>query len=233
MITAPDGNRPVQRSQQELDALWERDFEVDLNAEVPTVLVVHALTADAAAGEEEAGGNRSLVPDAIDTKSTRVLCFNTRSCYGSYGPMIRLPSLVRPCPRWTRLARRSDYQWDQARAIIRALDALNITRVDRVFGGSIGGMICFALQVLQPERFRALTVIGTDTRATPWVIGWNQVGRQAILNDPEQGLNLARQLAHLSYRAIPSEIRQSRDTQQMFGPSTVLHGSYLAITARS
>ena len=114
MITAPDGNRPVQRSQQELDALWERDFEVDLNAEVPTVLVVHALTADAAAGEEGGWWEPVIGPGrAIDTKSTRVLCFNNLgSCYGSYGPDD--PGFPRwsEYPRWTRLARRSDYQPD-------------------------------------------------------------------------------------------------------------------------
>lgn len=234
-VSNPSPQVPIRRSASELRSLWSSPFDARLDPSIPTVLVVHALTADAVAGGEDGWWEPVIGPGrAIDTETTRVLCFNNLgSCYGSFGPDD--PGF----PRW------SEYQsggpgwrgvpitsWDQARAILRALDTLGVTQVERAFGGSIGGMITFALQALQPTRFQALSVIGTDSRATPWVIGWNQVGREAILADPDGGLNLARQLAHLSYRANPGlEMRQARQTAgarpwSVFRPYAM--GSYLA-----
>jgi homoserine O-acetyltransferase len=99
--------------------------------------------------------------------------------------------------------------WDQARAILQALDALGIERVSLVTGGSLGGMIVLCLAVLAPERFERIAPIAASTEASTWVTGWNHVARQALLLDPDfpeapaRGLELARQLATLTYRAEP------------------------------
>ncbi|MFY0529070.1 alpha/beta fold hydrolase [Archangium gephyra] len=99
--------------------------------------------------------------------------------------------------------------WDQARAILQALDALGIERLSLVVGGSLGGMIVLCLAVLAPERFERICPIAAAEEASPWVVGWNHVARQALLLDPEfpeapaRGLELARQLAMLTYRAEP------------------------------
>ena len=107
----------------------------------------------------------------------------------------RLPATVTP--------------WDQARAILQALDALGIEKVSLVTGGSLGGMIVLCLAVLAPERFERMAPIAAAEKASTWVVGWNHVARQALLLDPgfpeapARGLELARQLAMITYRAEP------------------------------
>jgi len=87
------------------------------------------------------------------------------------------------------------------------LDALGLERISLVTGGSLGGMIVLCLAVLAPERFERICPIAAAEEASPWVVGWNHVARQALLLDPEfpeapaRGLELARQLAMLTYRA--------------------------------
>lgn len=187
----------------------------------PVVLVVHALTADAHVDAWWPGVVG--VGRALDPRTHHLLCFNNLGgCYGSSGPADP------DWPRWSAddAARAEDVHglgpeagravgvtpWDQARALLAALDALGIDRVERLVGGSLGGMIALCLAVLDPARFGAVVALATDVRATPWVIGWNHVGRQAVRQDPDRGLSLARQLAHLSYRANPGlELRQGRD----------------------
>jgi homoserine O-acetyltransferase/O-succinyltransferase len=188
----------------------------DLSA--PVVLGVHALTADAAIGgphgwwQPVVGPGRALDPDRV-----HVLCFNNLgSCYGSLGPGDEgYPNLGRPAASEAKgaFALPADHPapvgtWDQARALLAGLDALGIHDVRLATGGSLGGMVVFALGMLTP-RIRAVAPIASSTRSTPWIQGFNHIGRMAILQDPGwpeavgPGLELARQLAHLSYRAEP------------------------------
>ena len=91
------------------------------------------------------------------------------------------------------------------------LDALGIEYVDVVLGGSLGGMIALCLAALAPERFGQVLPVATSDAASPWVLGFNHIGRQAILDFGERGLELARQVAHLSYRSERGlEARQGR-----------------------
>jgi homoserine O-acetyltransferase/O-succinyltransferase len=179
---------------------------------VPTVLLIHALTGDMRAGGPGGWWEPLIGPGrALDPEQVRLLCFNNLgSCYGSSGPADEgfpsqegLPAAITP--------------WDQARAILQALDALGIQRVDLLAGGSLGGMIVLCLAVLAPERFERLLPIAACEAASAWIVGWNHVARQAVLLDLEspgastRGLELARQLAMLTYRAEPSlEARQAR-----------------------
>ncbi|WP_338262191.1 alpha/beta fold hydrolase [Corallococcus caeni] len=190
---------------------------------VPTVLLVHALTGDMHAGGEGGwwepviGHGRPLDPSRV-----RLLCFNNLgSCYGTFGPAdegfpqrtddTRFgPSPVLPKGD-LRLDERSlpatITPWDQARSILAALDALGVDEVALVTGGSLGGMVVLCLAALAPERFQRMVPIATAEAASAWVVGWNHVARQALLLDPEypesprRGLELARQLATLTYRA--------------------------------
>nr|WP_217917371.1 MULTISPECIES: alpha/beta fold hydrolase [unclassified Myxococcus] len=192
---------------------------------VPTVLLVHALTGDMRAGGQGGWWEPLIGPGrALDPSRVRLLCFNNLgSCYGTTGPADegfpprtddarfgpplplpkgdlrldehRLPATVTP--------------WDQARSILLAMDALGLDEVALVTGGSLGGMVVLCLAALAPERFARMAPIATTESASAWVVGLNHVARQALLMDPgfpespRRGLELARQLAMLTYRAEP------------------------------
>lgn len=194
-----------------------------LSADVPTALVVHALTADPRVGGPGGWWSPIVGPgEPLDPDRTRVLCFNNLgSCYGSFGPAdAGFPSLADEpdvAPFEGKGAFAVDPRqpatvttWDQARAILLALDALGIERVDLVVGGSVGGMITLCLAALAPERFARVVPIAACARSTSWIRAWNHIARQAILSDPgypeapDRGLELARQIAHVTYRAEAS-----------------------------
>jgi homoserine O-acetyltransferase len=179
-----------------------------LPEDVRTVLVVHALTGDARAGgpggwwEPLIGEDRPLDPSRL-----RVLCFNNLgSCYGSSGPADE------GFPAEAELT-----SWDVAAALWQALDALGVTRLALVAGGSLGGMVTLCMAALRPDQVDRLLPIGCSAQASAWVVGWNHVARQIIRMDPgfphdvQRGLEIARQLAMLTYRAEPGlDLRQGR-----------------------
>ncbi|MFH2006421.1 MAG: alpha/beta fold hydrolase [bacterium] len=203
------------------------------DVDVPTVLVVHALTGDMRAGGPGGWWAPLIGPGrALDPRRHRVLCFNNLgSCYGTTGPAdVDFPARSQdtrfpPTQVTGQGAFRLDESllpatlttWDQARSLLLALDALGIRQVRLVTGGSIGAMIVLCLAALDPERFECVMPIAGAEAASPWILGWSHVGRQAILADPGfperigRGLELARQIAHLTYRAEPGlMLRQGR-----------------------
>lgn len=186
-------------------------------ADASTVLVVHALTGNARADE---WWGPVIGPGlAIDTDRYRVVCFNNLgSCYGSSGPGV---------PGFPESARLTTL--DQARAIWLALDQLNIGRLHLVAGGSLGGMIILAMAALRPGAIERLLPIGACASSSAWVVGFNHVQRQIIALDPTRGLEVARQLAMLTYRAEPGlERRQSRhDPLQAGAPGDYRVQGYL------
>jgi homoserine O-acetyltransferase/O-succinyltransferase len=173
-----------------------------LPADVPTVLLVHALTGDARAGGTRGWWEPLIgVGRPLDPTKVRLLCFNNLgSNYGSSGPLD---------DGWPTAARLSTV--DQARALWLALDALGVERLHLAAGGSLGGMILLAMAALRPDAVERLLPIGATGFATAWLTGFNHVQRQAIALDPVRGLEVARQLAMISYRAEPGlELNQSR-----------------------
>jgi homoserine O-acetyltransferase len=149
---------------------------------------------------------------------------NLGSCYGSSGPLdLGWPERVR---RFT--------PWDQARALRSALDALGIERVRLATGASLGGMIALCLSALRPGGVERLLPIGTASAASAWVTGWNHVARQILRLDPGwpsdvgRGLELARQLAMLTYRAESSlDARHHRAAGRAEPPWSLPVQSYL------
>ncbi len=228
-VAAPPTATVVRRTAGESAALWASAPPPRLPP-APTVVLVHALTGEARAGGPGGWWAPLVGPGRVfDTDRVRVLCANLLgSCYGTFGaadaefPRWRDvpgpdapdgPGALPPPPEW---APAPVTTWDQARMLLALLDALGIDTVDRVAGGSVGGMVALAVQALAPDRVRAVDAVATDAVATPWVIGWNQVGRQAVFADPSRGLELARQLAHLSYRA--DEGLSERQGRRRTGP---------------
>ncbi len=175
---------------------------------VPTVLVVHALTGDARAGGPGGWWEPLIGPGrALDPAHLRVLCFNNLgSCYGSSGPLDGgFPKAAELTP------------WDLARALLLAVEALGLERLALVGGGSLGGMVSLCVGALGGERVERLLPLVTAATSTAWVVAWNHVQR-AILeldagwpDDVGRGLELARQVAMLTYRAEPGlEAKQGR-----------------------
>lgn len=197
--------------------------------DAPVVLLIHALTGEA---DATTWWGPLIGPGrALDTTRYRLVCFNNLGgCKGSSGPAdADFPSRADdarfgPATADVAGALRDTHErepatittWDQARAILQALDVLGIERLHLATGGSLGGAIALAIAVLAPQRVERLAPFASSAAASSWIVGWNHVGRQAILADPTypvaaNGLAIARQVAHLTYRAEPGlEQRQGR-----------------------
>jgi homoserine O-acetyltransferase len=197
-----------------------------LDPSVPTVVIVHALTGDARAAGPDGWWGPLVGPGrALDPGRVRVLCANNLgSCYGSSGPLD---------PDWPEGPRRFT-PWDQARALWTLLDALGLERIRLATGASLGGMIAVCLAVLRPGGVERLLPIGTASAASAWVAGWNHVARQILRLDPGwpsdvgRGLELARQLAMLTYRAEQSlDARHHRAAGRLDPPWALPIQSYL------
>jgi homoserine O-acetyltransferase len=191
---------------------WSREGDTPdaPRSDVPTVLLVHALTGSAKAGGEGGWWEPVVGPGrALDPDQYRIVCFNNLgSCYGSSGPG------VEGFPKDADLQLTS---LDLANAILQSLDKLGIGKVHLATGGSLGGMVTLALAALQPERFERILPVAATVATSAWAVGWNHVARQILKLDPGypdnigRGLEIARQLAILTYRAEPGlDERQPR-----------------------
>jgi homoserine O-acetyltransferase/O-succinyltransferase len=207
-LRAADAQEPVHRSGP--PTFRAAAAAPDFDESVPTVLVVHALTGDARAGGTGGWWEPLIGPGrALDPAHVRVLCFsNLGSCYGSSGPLDKgFPPEAELTP------------WDLARALLLGVDALGLERLALVGGGSLGGMVSLCVGALGGARVERLLPLVTAASSSAWVVAWNHVQR-AILkldggwpDDVGRGLEVARQVAMLTYRAEPGlEAKQGRHT---------------------
>src|SRR5678815_4786195 len=102
---------------------------------------------------------------------------------------------------------------DMVRAQVALLDALGIERLHAVVGGSMGGMQALSLAANFPERAARVLAIAASARHSAQNIAFHEVGRQAVMADPEwhggeyqlhgtkpsKGLAVARMAAHITY----------------------------------
>src|SRR6202521_5203230 len=189
-----------------------------LNAECSNaVLVCHALTGDQHVANihpvtGKAGWWDIMVGPGrpIDTERYFVICPNVLGgCMGTSGP-----SSINP---------KTDAYWgldfpvttvrDMVRAQAMLLDRLGIDQLFAVAGGSMGGMQVLQWAASYPDRVFAALPIATSTRHSPQNIAFHEVGRQAVMADPEwrsgrylregtnprRGLAVARMGAHITY----------------------------------
>ncbi len=192
--------------------------------DVPTVLLVHALTGSAQAGGPEGWWEPLIGPGrALDPEQFRLICFNNLgSFYGSSAPGVS---------GFPRGAESKLTTVDLARAILQGLDALGVRPVHLAAGGSLGGMVVLALAALEPRRFERLLPIATTAQTSAWVAGWNHVARCLLRADAgyprhaARGLEVARQLAMLTYRAEPG--LQQKQTARTIGTYLEHHGRKL------
>lgn len=172
------------------------------------VVVEHALTADANAPEWWAG---LIGPGlALDTDTYCVVCTNALgSCYGSTGPASLHPDGKPWGSRFPALSIRDVVAAEKA-----LFDALGITRVHGIVGGSMGGARALEWTLSHPDFASTALVMAVGARASAWQIGIQSAQISAIENDPhwaggdyydarlapDAGLATARRIAHLTYR---------------------------------
>lgn len=222
------------RVRQHRAAAWWWSREGDLpaapQADVPTVLLVHALTGSAQAGGPEGWWEPLIGPGRpLDPQKYRLVCFNNLgSFYGSSAP---------GAPGFPRGRKAQLTTVDLAHAIRLSLDALGIEKVHLAVGGSLGGMIVLTLAALEPKRFARLMPVATTAKASAWMAGWNHIARGLLRADTgyphhaARGLELARQLAMLTYRAEPGlELKQTAATigSYLEHHGQKLHGRFTA-----
>ena len=181
------------------------------------VLLCHALTGDQyVASDHPATGKpgwwaRMVGPGKpIDTDRFHVICANVLgSCMGSSGPATPDPVTGAPLG----MAFPVITIGDMVRAQAMLLDHLGIDRLHAVVGGSMGGMQALAWTTSYPERIGSALVIASAARHSAQNIAFHEVGRQAIMADPDwqdgnyydkfcmptKGLAVARMAAHITY----------------------------------
>lgn len=181
------------------------------------VLVCHALTGDQHAASVHPitgkpgwwnrviGPGLPLDPDRYFIISTNVV----GGCMGSTGPSSVNPATGK---NWA-LTFPVITIADMVRAQAMLLDALEIPSLFAVVGGSMGGMQVLQWATDYPERVQSAVCIAAAARHSAQNIAFHEVGRQAIMADPdwrggdyeqhgvrpEKGLAVARMAAHITY----------------------------------
>ncbi|MBK9081235.1 MAG: homoserine O-acetyltransferase [Rhizobiales bacterium] len=189
-----------------------------LNADKSNVvLVCHALTGDQHVANvhpvtgKEGWWDVMIGPGKpIDTDRFFVICSNViGGCMGSTGPASTNPATGRPYGLDLPVVTIRD----MVRAQAMLLDALGIDTLFCVLGGSMGGMQVLQWAASYPERVFSAIPIATASRHSSQNIAFAEVGRQAVMADPdwrggryyeagvrpEKGLGVARMAAHITY----------------------------------
>jgi homoserine O-acetyltransferase len=181
------------------------------------VLVCHALTGDQHAANThpltgKPGWWSTLVGPGrpVDTNRFFVVCANVvGGCMGTTGPASTNPATGKI---WSL-----DFPLvtikDMVRAQAMLIDRLGIPSLFCVVGGSMGGMQVLQWAASYPERVFAAMPIATGARHSAQNIAFHEVGRQAVMADPDwkggrylelglrprKGLAVARMGAHITY----------------------------------
>lgn len=180
------------------------------------VLICHALTGDAHAaglhsGESKAGWWDVLIGPGktIDTNRYFIICSNVLGgCKGTTGP-----SCINP-----KTGKEYGISFpfitikDMVKAQKELVAHLGIKKLFAVIGGSMGGTQVLQWSVTYPESLSKAIVIASTARSSPQQIAFSEVGRMAILSDPDwnngdyysgsapiHGLALARMIGHITY----------------------------------
>ena len=153
------------------------------------VVVFHALT-----GSADAVGEwwRDVVGSghAIDTNRYAVLCTNLLgSCYGTTGPA---DPARRPFPSVTTR--------DMARLVGQLVESMHVSSVALAIGGSLGGMVAQEFAATYPALVRNVVVLAAPAEHPASAIAWSHIQRRAIAAAGEEGLEIARMIAMMTYR---------------------------------
>ena len=181
------------------------------------VLICHAISGDhhcagwhAATDRKPGWWNNLIGPGkAVDTRRFFVICANVLGgCQGSTGPSSIDPATGRDYG--------SSFPFVTIRDMVHAqkllLDHLGIAELHAAIGGSMGGMMALLSAIEFPGLVRRVVAMATTARESAQAIAFNEVGRQAIMQDPawnrgdyprdggpRVGLAIARMMAHITY----------------------------------
>jgi homoserine O-acetyltransferase/O-succinyltransferase len=189
-----------------------------LNADrTNAVLVCHALTGDQHVANEhpltgKPGWWSTLVGPGrpIDTNKYFVICSNViGGCMGSTGPASINPATGKVWGLELPVVTIRD----MVRAQAMLIDHLGIETLFCVAGGSMGGMQVLQWVASYPDRVFSALPIATASKHSAQNIAFHEVGRQAVMADPDwfrgryaelgvqpvKGLAVARMAAHITY----------------------------------
>ena len=180
------------------------------------ILICHALSGDAHAagyyaGEDKPGWWETMIgPEkGFDTDRYFVICSNViGGCKGSSGPISINPERGREYGLDFPVVTVAD----MVRAQKLLVDYLGVDRLLAVSGGSMGGMQALQWAVSYPDAVSSCIPIAATTKHSPMQIAFNEVGRLAIMSDPnwkggnyyggpgpDNGLAVARMIGHITY----------------------------------
>ena len=162
---------------------------------------------------------------ALDTEKFFIICSNVLGgCKGTTGPSSINPE--------TGKQYGLDFPVITIRDMVKVqkklVDSFGISQLYAIIGGSMGGMQVLDWMVTYPAMMKKAVPIATTGLSSPQQIAFNEVGRQAIFSDPnwnngnyyetgkipENGLSLARMIAHITYLSDESmDIKFGRDLQ--------------------
>ncbi len=193
-----------------------------LNAErTNAILVLHAFSGDAhAAGISKENGqpgwwSAMIGPGlAFDTDRYFVISSNVLGgCRGTTGPGSIDPSTGEHYAMHFPVITIGD----MVRLQKMLIEHLGIERLLAVTGGSMGGMQALEWAVAYPDSVAAAIPIAATSRHSAQQIAFNEVGRQAIMSDPDwnegnyyssnppgRGLSIARMVGHITYMSDAS-----------------------------
>ncbi len=184
------------------------------------ILVLHAFSGDAhAAGISHEGkpgwwDNMIGPGKAFDTDKYFVICSNVLGgCRGTTGPSSIDPTTGCPFGMSVPIITIPD----MVRLQKKLIDHLGIKRLLAVSGGSMGGMQVLEWAVAYPDAVACAIPIASTARHSAQQIAFNEVGRQAIMADPDwndgnyygakppaRGLAVARMVGHITYMSDDS-----------------------------
>ncbi len=180
------------------------------------IMVCHALSGDAHVagwyeGDKKPGWWDIIIGPGkcLDTEKYFIICSNViGGCKGSTGPSSLNPETNRPYALDFPIITIKD----MVNAQKKLVNSLGITQLFAVIGGSMGGMQVLQWCLSYPEMVKSAIPIATTAYSSPQQIAFNEVGRRAIISDPNwnngeyydsqlpaDGLALARMIAHITY----------------------------------
>jgi len=203
-----------------VDCAYETYGELN-SARSNAILIEHAFSGDAhAAGISRDGGKPGWWDNMIgpgkgfDTNKYFVICSNViGGCRGTTGPGSINPATGK---RWG-VSFPGITVSDMVRLQKKLIDHLGIKRLLSASGGSMGGMQVLEWAVAYPDSIASAIPIASTARHSAMQIAFNEVGRQAVMFDPNwnggdyydqqlpgRGLSVARMVGHITYMSDES-----------------------------
>ena len=224
------------------------------------ILICHALTGDQYVSgqnpitDRDGWWSRMVGPDKpIDTNKFFVICSNVLGgCAGSTGPKENKDYDKNQDEIYGRDFPSITIK-DMVNAQAKLIDALGIDQLFSVVGGSMGAMQALQWSIDFPNKIQTIIHIAGALKHSAQNIAFNELGRQAIMNDPnwhkgnylgkksipERGLSVARMIAHITYLSEDAMHRkfgrklQSRDIISFGFDADFQIESYLRYQGRS